>query len=162
MNIANNKYKIVEEDEERSDKMSVYSGRVIRNAMNKKDNNTDSNKTAATATSSQYSMFLRNKNISAPNTPSATEVDKTEKPAMSGFYDDSYYMAIHNKSSHYVADESYIFLQMELTITYTNLQYKRNLELWSIVYINNYLIISYLDLLLSTIWTGAYIQLWTQ
>jgi hypothetical protein len=44
MNIAN-KNKIVEEDEDRSDKMSVYSRRVIGIEMNKKDDEIDSSKT---------------------------------------------------------------------------------------------------------------------
>jgi hypothetical protein len=88
--------------------MSVYSRRVIEIAMNKKDDDTDSRKTAAITTLSQYSMFLRNKNISIPNTASVNEVDKTEKTVVSEFYDDSYYMAIHNKISYYPADESNI------------------------------------------------------
>jgi hypothetical protein len=107
MNIAN-KNKIME-DEDRSDRMSVYSRLVIGIAINKKDDETDNTKTAATTTLSQYSMFLRNKNISTPNTQSATEVDKTEKTAVSEFYDDSYYMAIHYKTSYYPADESNIY-----------------------------------------------------
>jgi hypothetical protein len=56
MNIAK-KYKKMEEDD-RSDRMSVYSRRVIGNAM-KKDEETVSTKTAKTATLSQYSMFLK-------------------------------------------------------------------------------------------------------
>jgi hypothetical protein len=108
MNIAS-KNKIIEEDEDRSDKMSVYSRRVIGIALNKKDDETDSTKTAKTATLSQYSMFLRNKNISIPNIPSVNEVDKTKKTVVSEFYDDSYYMAIHNKTSYYPADESNIY-----------------------------------------------------
>jgi hypothetical protein len=51
---------------------------------------------------------LSNREISALNNPSPIEVDKTEKVAISGFYDDSYYMAIHNKASYYPADKSTI------------------------------------------------------
>jgi hypothetical protein len=104
----------IEEDYDRSDisdKMSVYSRRIIGNAMNKKDNETDSKKTinTTTPTLSQYKVFLSNKDISVPNTPSPIEVDKTEKVVVSKFYDDSYYMAIHNKTDYYPADESYIY-----------------------------------------------------
>jgi hypothetical protein len=105
MNIANNKYKIVEEDDDRSDKMSVYSRRVIRNAMNKKDNDTDSSKTIKTSTLSQYAAFLSNKE----NIPSPIDIDKTDKAVATEFYFDSYYMAIHKKNSYYPADNYSIF-----------------------------------------------------
>jgi hypothetical protein len=107
MNIAS-KNKIIEEDNDKSDKMSIYSRRVIRIAMNKKDDETDSTKTAATATLSQYSIFLKNKNLSTTNTPSVNEVDKTKKTIISDFYDDSYYMAVCNETNYYPADESNI------------------------------------------------------
>jgi hypothetical protein len=51
-------------------------------------------------------MFLKNKDIS---TPSPTEIDKTDKTVVTDFYDDSYYMAIHNKTSYYPADNYSIF-----------------------------------------------------
>jgi hypothetical protein len=119
MNIAD-KNKIVEEDEDRSDKMSVYSRRVIGIAMNKKDDETDSNKTEASATLTQYSMFLKNKNISTLNTPTANEVDKTEKPALSGFYNDIYYMALRRRLV-IILLTNHICMRTDLMITYTNL-----------------------------------------
>jgi hypothetical protein len=160
MNIAN-KNIIVEEDEDRSDKMSVYSRLVIGIAMNIKDDETISSKTNKTATLSQYAMFLKNKNISTANTQSAVEVDKTEKPALSGFYADSYYMALRNKISYYPVDNYSIFAHGFNDYIYQFL-YGIILELLSIVYISKYQTKSYLDLMWSTKWTVAFLQLWNQ
>jgi hypothetical protein len=77
--------------------------------MKKKDNDTDSKKTIATATFSQYAGMMSNKNISVPNTPSPIEVVKTGKVAISRFYDKSYYMALRNKVNYYPEDNCSIF-----------------------------------------------------
>jgi hypothetical protein len=84
--------------------MSVYSRLVIAYAVSGKDKDTDSSKTTKTATLSQYTAMMSNNNISLPNTPSANEVDKNEKVAITEFYTDSYYMALRNKTSYYPAD----------------------------------------------------------
>jgi hypothetical protein len=99
-----------EEDNDRSDKMSVYSRRVIENVMKKKDNDTDSKKTINTENLSVYAVMMNNKNISVPNTPSPIVVVKTGKVTISRFYDDSYYMALRNKVNYYPEDNCSIFV----------------------------------------------------
>jgi hypothetical protein len=59
--------------------MSVYSRRVIGNAMNKRDDETSSMKTVNTANLSRYSVMMRNNNISVLNIKPINVIKKREK-----------------------------------------------------------------------------------
>jgi hypothetical protein len=107
MNIAG-KNKIMEEDEDRSDMMSVYSRRVIGNPMNKRDDETSSMRTVNTATLSRYSVMMHNNNISVPNIKPVNVIKKGKSP-MRVFNRNSYYMVINNATDYYVDDEFKIY-----------------------------------------------------
>jgi hypothetical protein len=50
---------------------------------------------------------MRDRKISVPEIESQNEISKLEKQAVREFYNDSYYLAIHNKTNYY-SDENYL------------------------------------------------------
>jgi dGTP triphosphohydrolase len=96
-----------DEDNDRndiSDKMSVYSRRVIRNAASGMDSSNINS--GRTTNLSVFSAKMHIKNISAPDIQSQKEVSKIKKKFIYTFYTDSYYMVIYIKTN-YFPDENY-------------------------------------------------------
>jgi hypothetical protein len=48
-----------------------------------------------------FSAKMRDRKISVPEIQSQNEISKIEKQAVREFYNDSYYLAIHNKTDYY-------------------------------------------------------------
>jgi hypothetical protein len=88
-----------DDDNEISDKISLYSRLVINNGVSGLD--TSSVNSIRTANLSVFSAKMYGRNISVPDIQSQKEISKIQKHPVHQFYNDSYYLVIHNKTNYY-------------------------------------------------------------